>query len=74
MIQEKINGPGTGIFTLFDKNRHLTLFSHQRLLEKPPSGGVSVISESVPLDAELVEAAPKPIDSFAMGRCCHGRV
>jgi predicted ATP-grasp superfamily ATP-dependent carboligase len=57
MIQEKIIGPGTGLFTLYDKNRHLALFSHRRLREKPPSGGVSVLSESVPLDEEMVEAA-----------------
>lgn len=57
MIQEKIVGPGTGLFTLYDKDRHLALFSHRRLREKPPSGGVSVVSESVPLDEEMVEAA-----------------
>ncbi len=57
MIQERIVGPGTGLFTLYDGNRHLALFSHQRLREKPPSGGVSVVSESVPLDEEMVEAS-----------------
>lgn len=59
LIQELIVGEGTGLFTLFDSNRHLALFSHRRLLEKPPSGGVSVLSESVALDAEMVEAAEK---------------
>ena len=59
MIQEKIIGPGTGLFTLYDKDRHLALFSHRRLREKPPSGGVSVLSESVPLDEEMVEAADR---------------
>jgi predicted ATP-grasp superfamily ATP-dependent carboligase len=59
MIQEKIIGPGTGLFTLYDKNRHLALFSHRRIREKPPSGGVSVVSESVPLDKEMVAAADK---------------
>jgi predicted ATP-grasp superfamily ATP-dependent carboligase len=59
MIQDKIVGPGTGLFTLFDNNRHLALFSHRRLREKPPSGGVSVVSESVPLDNEMVEAASR---------------
>jgi predicted ATP-grasp superfamily ATP-dependent carboligase len=57
MIQEKIVGPGTGLFTLYDSDRHLALFSHRRLREKPPSGGVSVVSESVPLDEEMVEHA-----------------
>jgi predicted ATP-grasp superfamily ATP-dependent carboligase len=59
MIQEKINGAGTGLFTLYDKDRHLALFSHRRLREKPPSGGVSVVSESVALDAQMVEDAAR---------------
>lgn len=59
LIQELIVGEGTGLFTLFDADRHLVLFSHRRLLEKPPSGGVSVVSESAPLDPEMVEAAGK---------------
>lgn len=59
LIQEFIAGEGTGLFTLFDRNRHLVLFSHRRLLEKPPTGGVSVLSESVPLDSEMVEFATR---------------
>jgi len=59
MIQEMIVGEGTGLFTLFDGDRHLALFSHRRLLEKPPSGGVSVLSESIPLDEEMVGAATR---------------
>jgi predicted ATP-grasp superfamily ATP-dependent carboligase len=59
MIQEKIIGPGTGLFTLYNGNKHLALFSHRRLREKPPSGGVSVVSESVLLDEEMVDAADK---------------
>lgn len=57
IIQEKIVGPGTAIFALFDKDRPLALFSHRRLREKPPSGGVSVLSESIPLDDEMMEAS-----------------
>ncbi|MDD2321342.1 MAG: ATP-grasp domain-containing protein [Geobacteraceae bacterium] len=59
LIQELIVGEGAGLFTLFDRDRHLALFSHRRLLEKPPSGGVSVLSESTPLDDEMVESAGK---------------
>lgn len=59
LIQEKIIGPGTGLFTLYDTDRHLALFSHRRLREKPPSGGVSVVSESVPLDQKMVENAER---------------
>jgi len=59
LIQEIIPGEGTGLFTLFDSDRHLALFSHRRLLEKPPSGGVSVLSESVKLDENMVSYAEK---------------
>ncbi len=59
MIQERVTGPGTGLFTLFQDNRHRAIFSHQRLREKPPSGGVSVVCESVALDEEMVEASQK---------------
>ncbi|MEA5115725.1 MAG: ATP-grasp domain-containing protein [Geobacteraceae bacterium] len=59
LIQEMIVGEGAGLFTLFDGDKHLVLFSHRRLLEKPPSGGVSVLSESVAIDNGIVEAARK---------------
>jgi predicted ATP-grasp superfamily ATP-dependent carboligase len=59
LIQERIVGEGTGLFTLFDGDRHQVLFAHRRLLEKPPSGGVSVVCESVALDPDMVESAKK---------------
>lgn len=65
MIQEKVIGPGTGLFTLFKDDHHLALFSHKRLREKPPSGGVSVVCESVALDEEMVEAAQKLLAAVA---------
>jgi len=57
LIQERILGPGTGLFVLCDRGRLLTAFAHRRLREKPPSGGASVLSESIPADPELVEQA-----------------
>lgn len=59
LIQEMIVGEGVGLFTLFDEDNHLALFSHRRLMEKPPSGGVSVLSESVSIENAMVEAAQK---------------
>ncbi len=64
MIQEKINGQGTALFTLFDRDRPLALFCHRRLREKPPSGGVSVVSESIPLDEEMVEFSMRLLSSI----------
>jgi predicted ATP-grasp superfamily ATP-dependent carboligase len=55
LLQQRIVGPGTGIFLLIWNGKVLATFAHARLREKPPSGGVSVYSESVPADAELVE-------------------
>jgi predicted ATP-grasp superfamily ATP-dependent carboligase len=47
LLQERIVGPGQGVFACFDRGQPIALFSHRRLREKPPSGGVSVLSESV---------------------------
>ena len=55
LLQERIDGPGKGIFACFDQGRPVALFAHRRLREKPPSGGVSVLCESAPLDAVAVE-------------------
>jgi len=50
LLQEKIPGPGAGIFLCCDRGRPVAVFSHRRLREKPPSGGVSVLAESVTPD------------------------
>lgn len=50
MLQEKIIGPGIGIFICAHQGKVLAAFSHRRLREKPPSGGVSVLRESIALD------------------------
>lgn len=49
LLQERIRGPGIGVFTCYDHGRPLAFFSHRRLREKPPSGGVSVLRESIPV-------------------------
>jgi predicted ATP-grasp superfamily ATP-dependent carboligase len=63
MLQEFIPGHGAGLFALYDNGRPVTFFAHRRLREKPPRGGVSVLSESVPLDPRLQEAAIKLLDA-----------
>ena len=54
MLQERIDGPGVGIFVCYDRGKMVAVFSHRRLREKPPWGGVSVLCESteVPADAK----------------------
>jgi predicted ATP-grasp superfamily ATP-dependent carboligase len=53
LIQERIVGRGIGVFVLCERGRVLTTFQHARLRECPPSGGVSVLSESRAVDSEL---------------------
>lgn len=57
LIQQRVVGPGVGLFALFDRGELLTAFAHQRLREKPPSGGVSVMCRSVPVDPQLRDDA-----------------
>ena len=57
LIQQRIVGPGVAIFGLFDRGELLTAFAHRRLREKPPSGGASVLSESVAVDPRLRDYA-----------------
>lgn len=50
LLQERIEGPGVGIFMCFNQGELIGLFGHHRIREKPPSGGVSVLRESIPVD------------------------
>ena len=54
LLQERIRGPGIGMFYCFDNGRPIATFAHKRLHEKPPSGGVSVLRESI-LPHELAD-------------------
>jgi len=46
IIQERIDGPGHGVFLLYSNRELKAFFGHRRIREKPPSGGVSVVRES----------------------------
>lgn len=59
MLQQFIPGHGAGIFCLYDRGKPLVSFAHRRLREKPPEGGVSVLSESVAIDPKMQEYANK---------------
>jgi predicted ATP-grasp superfamily ATP-dependent carboligase len=59
LIQERIIGPGVGVFGLFDRGELVAEFAHRRLREKPPSGGVSVLCESMPLPPGLRSEAAR---------------
>jgi predicted ATP-grasp superfamily ATP-dependent carboligase len=55
LVQELVPGEGRGVFLLLWDGELKAAFCHRRLREKPPSGGLSVLSESVPLDHRLLE-------------------
>jgi len=54
LVQEYIPGEGRGVFLLMNHGKVRAAFAHRRVREKPPSGGVSVVSESVALDPRLL--------------------
>ena len=63
LLQEYVSGDGEGVFALYDHGKPLTFFAHRRLREKPPGGGVSVLSESIPVNPELLIHARSLLDS-----------
>jgi predicted ATP-grasp superfamily ATP-dependent carboligase len=62
LIQERIVGPGIGVFVLCDRGRLVAAFAHRRLREKPPAGGVSVLCESIAVDPELCRQAMRLLE------------
>jgi len=64
LVQEHISGDGRGIFVLMNRGRLRAAFAHRRLREKPPSGGVSVLSESVGLDPQLLDHAERILEAL----------
>lgn len=55
LVQERIVGPGLGVFVLLRDGECVARFSHLRIREKPPAGGVSVLCRSEPMDEDLLE-------------------
>ena len=64
LLQQRVVGPGMGIFLLIWDGIVKAQFAHRRLCEKPPSGGVSVYRESVSIDEELRDRSRALLDRF----------
>lgn len=64
LLQQRIVGPGVGIFLLLWEGKVLAQFSHRRIREKPPAGGVSVYRESIPAEPGLVARSRDLLDRF----------
>ncbi len=57
MLQEKVPGHGAGLFALCQNGEAVAVFTHRRLREKPPWGGVSVLCESAAPDPAMKASA-----------------
>lgn len=55
LLQERIRGHGIGFFACYDRGRLVATFAHRRLREKPATGGVSVLSESIPVPPRALD-------------------
>jgi predicted ATP-grasp superfamily ATP-dependent carboligase len=64
LLQKRIIGPGVGIFFLADRGDILSMFSHRRIREKPPSGGVSTLRESYPIDPLLGDYSRRLVEAL----------
>lgn len=64
LLQQRVVGPGVGIFLLLWSGQIVASFAHRRLREKPPAGGVSVYRESIPADPTLVSRSRALLDCF----------
>jgi predicted ATP-grasp superfamily ATP-dependent carboligase len=53
LIQERVVGTGIGYFVLLHEGKPVAEFSHRRIREKPPCGGISVYSESLPVASDV---------------------
>lgn len=65
LLQEYVRGEARGVFALYAAGQPIVFFAHRRLREKPPSGGVSVLSESIAVDSVLRELARRILDRVA---------
>jgi len=62
LVQEYISGRAHGVFALYDNGRPIAWFAHRRLRERPPSGGVGVLSESVDCNPAALRMARNLLD------------
>lgn len=65
LVQQRVVGPGIGIFLLVWDGAVLAAFSHRRIREKPPAGGVSVYRESIALDPNLLARSVALLESLS---------
>jgi predicted ATP-grasp superfamily ATP-dependent carboligase len=65
LVQQRIVGPGIGVFLLVWDGETIAVCGHRRIRETPPSGGVSVYREAITPPAALVAQSRELLDRFA---------
>ena len=65
LVQRFVAGHGAGIFALYGPAGPVAWFAHRRIREKPPEGGVSVLSESTAVDPAMQSAAERILTAAA---------
>ena len=66
--QERVRGVGFGLSLIVWDAQLLGASAHRRLLEKPPSGGVSVLSESIAVPPSLLDRARRLLAALGFER------
>lgn len=64
LLQERLVGPGLGVFACYHAGKPVALFSHRRLRERPPWGGVSVLCESADVHPEAGAHATRLLEEI----------
>jgi predicted ATP-grasp superfamily ATP-dependent carboligase len=59
LVQERVTGPGVGVFLLIRNGVTVAAFAHERVREQPPSGGSAVYARSIVLPDHLRETAER---------------
>lgn len=64
MVQQRVVGPGVGVFLLQWDGETIATFAHRRLREKPPAGGISVYREAITADPALLDRSRRLLEAF----------
>jgi predicted ATP-grasp superfamily ATP-dependent carboligase len=64
LLQRSVDGWGEGLSLLRWEGRTFAAFGHRRLREMPPGGGVSVLAESIAVDAARLRGVESLLDAF----------
>jgi predicted ATP-grasp superfamily ATP-dependent carboligase len=65
LVQRFVPGRGAAVFALYGPDGVVAWFAHRRRREKPPTGGVSVLCESVAPDPQLQDAAGRLLKALS---------